>query len=139
MNATTIIDQILKRGGTLRIQGNDIVLSAAQPLPSALVNQVRQYKIEILSALKSNPRELAIEFGRTGRIRIESDWAGTVWLVVSDEQLQGDEDGSVYFPSEIPFMVHLSSRERRLVDGFKRRFGGTIEVKELRARKDEPK
>jgi hypothetical protein len=130
MKATAIIDQIRKEGGDLQIQGDHIVLSAAKPLPRELITQARQHKREILFALKNNPPELAIEFQRTGRIRIESDWAGTVWLVVSNDQLRGDEDGSVYFPHEIPFLVNLSARERRLVDGFKRRFGGTFEIKE---------
>src|SRR5262245_57491582 len=108
MKATAIIDHIRKEGGDLQIQGDDIVLSAAKPLPRELVTQARQHKREILSALK-NPLELAKELGRTGRIRIESDWAGPVWLVVSDEQLHGDEDGSVYFPHEISFLVNLSA------------------------------
>ena len=68
-------------------------------------------------------------YQRTGRIRIESEWAGPVWLVVSIEQVRGDEDGSVYFPNEIPFMVDLSPRDRQLVHGVKQRFGGTIELK----------
>jgi hypothetical protein len=127
MNAIAIIDEIRRQGGTLQLQGKDIILSAAQPLPRELVTKVRQHKREILSALKDSG-ELAIEFGRTGRIRIESDWAGPVWLVFSDEKLHGDEDGSVYFPNEIPFLVNLSPREPHFVHGFKRHFGGTIDV-----------
>jgi hypothetical protein len=72
---------------------------------------------------------LSAEYQRVGRLRIECDWAGPVWLIVSEKSVHGDEDGSVYFPGEIPFLVDLSPDERRLVDGFKRCFGGTIDVK----------
>jgi len=70
---------------------------------------------------------LSAEYQRVGRIRIESDWAGTVWLVATVAKLRGDEDGSVYFPEEIKFIVRLSASERQLLHGFKKQFGGTIQ------------
>jgi hypothetical protein len=68
------------------------------------------------------------EFLRNGRIRIESDWAGVVWLVASQERLHGNEDGTVYFPNEVRFLVALSHRERQLLHGFKKHFGCRIEA-----------
>ena len=128
MNAMAIIDEIRDEGGNLQVEGTDIVLSAAQPLPAALVKQVRAHKTEILDTL-AGLDALASAFHATGRIRIESDWAGTVWLVASATHLRHNETGSVYFPNEIPFLVDLSPDERRLMNTFKRLFGGTIEVR----------
>src|SRR6267143_2419401 len=135
MKAEAIIDRIRRAGGRIRAHGADLLLSAARPLSSELVAEVRQHKGEIFNALQidkscgEDVHALAIEFETTGRIRIESDWAGPVWLVASGKQLRGNEDGSVYFPSEIPFLVELSPQERQQLHGFKRCFGGTFEIK----------
>jgi hypothetical protein len=127
MKAIEIIEEVRSNGGAIQVQGADIVLSATRPLPADLVARVRAHKTEILEAF-DNPRTLTTEYRRAGRICIESDWAGTVWLVVSEEHVRGNEDGCVYFPYEIAFMIELSERERRILHGFKRQFGGRIEI-----------
>lgn len=82
---------------------------------------------------------LSAEYQRTGRIRIESDWAGPIWLVVSAGRRRGHEDGSVYSPDEVAFMVELSARERRILHGFKQQFGGRIELQKNRSDGERPK
>lgn len=54
MNAADIIEQIHSAGGTLQGMGDQLQLSAPEPLPAKLVETITAYKSELLRLLAAN-------------------------------------------------------------------------------------
>jgi len=85
---------------------------------------------DLVDLQRSGIDDVLSEYLRVGSIRIDSDWAGTVWMVATRQHATGREDGVVYHADEIRILMDLSPSERILVHGFKKRFGGWLEKKD---------
>jgi hypothetical protein len=51
MKAAELIREIHRHGGDVTVDGNDLSLTAPQPLPTGLLNQLRNHKAELLDYL----------------------------------------------------------------------------------------
>src|SRR3989304_1612913 len=51
MNALDVIGRVEARGGSLRLDGNELKISAPAPLPQELVAEVAEFKAAIMIAL----------------------------------------------------------------------------------------
>ncbi len=55
MNALNLIQEVTRAGATMTLEGGDLVLSGARPLPDDLVEQLRRHKPEVVATLKNEP------------------------------------------------------------------------------------
>ncbi len=51
MNALNLIQEVTQAGVTMTLEGGDLVLSGARPLPDDLVEQLRRHKPEVVATL----------------------------------------------------------------------------------------
>ena len=72
MNAAPVVDAVRRAGGKLALRGERIRLTASEPLPDALIAEVRRHKTEILDLLRSGTPPLEMQ-----RSRVPSPMAAT--------------------------------------------------------------
>ncbi len=140
MKTMELIVAVESAGGRIEANGDRLKVEVPKGvLTPQLRQELKSHKPELLRLLGRRKElhtfagtdhpdleELTAEYSRNGRIRIESDWAGVVWLVATPVLTEG-HDGVKYTPKELRFMVNLSAHEREVTHNLKRQFGGTIE------------
>jgi hypothetical protein len=69
MNAAPLLEAVRHAGGTVTVSGNKLRLSAPEPLPDQLLEELRQHRSEILDLLSRN-EQLVPHRDRTDELKV---------------------------------------------------------------------
>ena len=129
-----LIEAVHASGVTIRVEGSDLKIRPAGLLPPELKIRLREHKPDLLLLLQPKhanetpytDAELSESMRRleAARVSIAVLESGEMRVVQTETELaQAIEAYVVYSPRDMYYYIQLQPQERRMLHGFKKRFG----------------
>ena len=123
MNAAAkLIDRARTAGLKLIDRGNKLRVSGPEPLPTDLLDDLREFKGEVLEQLRSQPDPLPPEGGarRAKYELIDQVWAANGWLLISGSGVRAVPRDDSEAPLTPELVASVENRQAELLQALTR-------------------